>query len=130
MTVELPTIVSEHIRAVNAGDVDAVVATFTDDALVNDARREFRGARQIRVWIAEEIVGDRVTMQPIEAAEHHGTTVLRASYDGDFDKSGLPDPVILTNYVTIRDGRIATLIVILNDPAPRVRGLLLAEVQG
>jgi hypothetical protein len=123
MTIELPPIVSEHIRAVNAGDVDAVMATFTGDALVNDARRELRDPAHIRLWVAEEIIGDRVTIEPVEVEEHHGTVVLRASYDGDFDKSGLPDPVILTSYLTIRDGRIDTLIIILNDAAPQVRGL-------
>ena len=32
---------AEHIAAVNAFDEDAIVATFADDALVNDAHREF-----------------------------------------------------------------------------------------
>ena len=37
----LETVVAEHIAAVNAFDEDAIVATFADDALVNDAHREF-----------------------------------------------------------------------------------------
>ncbi len=36
-------------------------ATFADDALVNDAHREFWGAEAIRRWVAREMVGDRVT---------------------------------------------------------------------
>ncbi|MGD0686506.1 MAG: hypothetical protein ABSA03_15515 [Streptosporangiaceae bacterium] len=41
ITTELPAVVAEHIAAVNALDTEAVVATFADDAYVNDARREF-----------------------------------------------------------------------------------------
>ncbi len=36
---ELTGVVAEHIAAVNAGDTDAIVATFAPDAYVNDARR-------------------------------------------------------------------------------------------
>jgi len=39
---------------------------------------------------------------------------VRARYDGDFDRTGLPDEVILTNYFVVRDDRIAALLVIFN----------------
>ena len=42
-TVSLPPVVAGHIDAVNAHDEDAIVATFADGALVNDAHREFWG---------------------------------------------------------------------------------------
>jgi ketosteroid isomerase-like protein len=42
-TTAVGTVVAEHIAAVNAFDEDAIVATFADDALVNDAHREFWG---------------------------------------------------------------------------------------
>ena len=38
-------------------------------------------------------------------------------YDGEFDKTDLPDELILTNYFTVRDGMIARLFVIRNTPA-------------
>ena len=106
--------VAEYVAAVNAFDEDAIVATFADDALVNDARREFWGKDAIRRWIREEIVGDRVTVEPIELIEHHGLTILRGRYDGEYDKTNLPDELILTSYFTVRHGRIATLIIIHN----------------
>src|SRR6266851_4262997 len=43
--------------------------------------------------------------------------VHRGRYDGDYDKANLPDELILTNYFTVRDGRILTLIVIRNTPS-------------
>src|SRR5580693_5851607 len=113
----LNTVLAEHVVAVNAFDEDAIVATFADDALVNDARREFWGIEAIRRWVAKELVGDHVTMVVTEVIDHHGDTIVRGRYDGDYDKTNLPDELILTNYFTIRDGKIVSLIVIRNTPA-------------
>src|SRR6201993_479872 len=113
----LAPVLSEHIAAVNAFDEDAIMATFADDALVNDAHREFRGSEAIRRWVAREMVGDRVTIAVTEVLDHYGDTIVRGRYDGDYDNTNLPDPLILTHYFTVRDGKIVTLIVIPNTPA-------------
>jgi len=94
-----------------------MIATFADDALVNDTHREFWGADAIRRWAAKEIVGDRVTLEVTEVIEHYGQTIVRGRYDGEYDKSNLPDELILTSYFTVRDGKIVSLIVIHNTPA-------------
>ena len=52
-----------------------------------------------------------------EVLDHHGDTIVRGRYDGDYDKTNLPDELILTSYFTVRDGKIVTLIVIRNTPA-------------
>jgi hypothetical protein len=116
-TTELGGVVAEHITAVNAFNVDAIAATFADDALVNDARREFWGIDTIRRWIAKEMVGDRVTLEVTEVIQHYGDTIVRARYDGNYDKTNLPDELIMTNYFTVREGKIVTLMVIRNVPA-------------
>ena len=116
-TAALDTVIAEHIAAVNAFDEDAIVATFADDALVNDARREFWGIEAIRRWVGRELVGDRVTMVVTEVIDHRGDTIVRGRYDGDYDKSNLPDELILTNYFTVRDGKIVTLIISRYIPA-------------
>jgi len=110
----LETVVAEHIAAVNAFDEDAIVATFADDALVNDAHREFWGTEAIRRWVAREMVGDHVTIEVTEVIDHYGDTIVRGRYDGTYDKTNLPDEIILTNYFTVRDGKIVRLIVIRN----------------
>lgn len=118
MDQQMPDVIAEHIRAVNAFDTDAIVGTFASDALVNDNRREILGTEAIRRWVTKELVGDRVTMQTREVIEHYGTTIVRARYDGLFDKSKLPPELILTNYFAVRDGRIASLIIVFNQPSP------------
>jgi hypothetical protein len=117
IAIELTGIVAEHIAAVNALDTDAIVATFAEDAYVNDARREFAGIEAIRRWVAKEMVGDKVSIDVREVLDHHGDTIVRGAYDGEFDKANLPSEVILSNYFSVRDGKIVSLVVIFNQPA-------------
>ena len=116
-TAALAPVLAEYIAAVNAFDEDAIVATFAEDALVNDVHREFWGRAAIRRWVTREIVGDRVTVEVTDVIDHHGDTIVRGRYDGDYDKTNLPDELILTSYFTVRDGKIVTLIVIRNTSA-------------
>jgi hypothetical protein len=117
MATELTGVVADHIAAVNAFDTDAIVATFANDAYVNDNRREFAGIGAIRRWVEKEIVGDRVTIDVREVIDHYGDTVVRGAYDGEFDKTNLPDELILSNYFSVRDNKIVSLVVIFNQPA-------------
>jgi hypothetical protein len=112
----LPDVVAEHIAAVNASDEEAIVATFATDALVNDVHREFWGADAIRGWLAKEVVGDRISIEVTEVITHHGLTVVRGRYDGDYDKTNLPDELVLTNYFTVSGGTIDSLIIVRNTP--------------
>jgi hypothetical protein len=112
---ELPAVVAEHIAAVNAHDLDATMATFADDAYVNDNRREFAGADAVRRWVAREMVGDKVTIDVRDVLDHYGDTIVRGAYDGDYDKTNLPAELILTNYFSVRDDKIVSLVVIFNQ---------------
>ena len=87
---ELPPVLAEHIAAVNAFDTDRIVATFAPDAFVNDNRREIWGAERIRAFMGKEFVGDRVTMDVREIIDHYGDIIVRAKYDGTYDKRICP----------------------------------------
>ena len=116
-TPVLDTVIAAHLAAVNAFDSGAIVATFADDAMVNDAHREFWGIDAIRRWVEKEIVGDRVTIDVTEVIDHYGSTIVRGRYDGDYDKTNLPEELILTNYFTVHDGKIVSLFIIRVTPA-------------
>jgi limonene-1,2-epoxide hydrolase len=117
-TTELSPIVAEHIAAVNAFDTDRIVNTFAPDAYVNDNRREIWGTNAIWQFMNKEFVGDRVTMEVKEVIDHYGDILVRARYDGTYDKTNLPDELIMTSYFAIRDGKITSLTVIFNQPSP------------
>jgi SnoaL-like domain len=114
----LPPVVAEYTAAVNAFDADRIVATFAPDAYVNDDRREIRGIEAIRKFIAKEIVGDRVTMEVREVVDHYGDIIVRAKYEGDYDKTNLPEELIMTNYFSLRDGKIISLAIVYTQPSP------------
>jgi hypothetical protein len=116
MSTELTGVIAEHFNAINASDTDRIVATFADDAYVNDHRNVFEGTTAIRDWIEREIVGDNVTIDVIEARDHYGDTVVDGRYDGTYDKTNLPDEFILTHYFSVRDDKIVSLIIIFNQP--------------
>jgi hypothetical protein len=118
MTNQLTGVVAEHIRAVNAFDTDAIVATFAPDAYVNDNRREIVGIEAIRRWVEKEMVGDKVTIKVREVIDHYGDTIVRGAYEGEYDKTNLPKELILSNYFSVRKGKIVSLAVIFNQPSP------------
>jgi ketosteroid isomerase-like protein len=118
VTTELPPVVAEHFAAVNAFDTDRIVATFAPDAYVNDNRREIWGAAAIRKFMDTEIVADHVTMEVREVIDHYGDIIVRARWDGTYDKTGLPDPLVVTSYFALRDGKITSLAIIANQPSP------------
>ena len=115
---ELPPVVAEHIDAVNAFDTDRIVSTFAPDAYVNDNRREIWGTEAIRTFVSKEFVGDHVTMEVREVIDHYGDVIVRAKFDGTYDKTNLPDELVMTSYFAIRDGKITSLTVIFNQPSP------------
>jgi hypothetical protein len=117
MATELTGVIAAHIAAVNAFDTDAIVATFAKDAYVNDNRREIAGINAIRRWVEKEMVGDHVTLDVREVVDHYGDTIVRAAYDGDYDKTNLPEELVMSNYFSVRDGRIVSLAVIRNQPS-------------
>jgi hypothetical protein len=118
VSTDLTGIVAEHIAAVNAFDTERIVATFAPDAYVNDNRREIWGTDAIRAFMAKEFVGDHVTMDVREVIDHYGDIIVRARYDGTYDKANLPDELIMTSYFGIRDKRIVSLAVIFNQASP------------
>ena len=117
MTRTLPRPITEYIEASNVFDGGRLLASFADDTLVNDARREFRGTEAIKCWSDKEIIGDKVVMDVIDVREHYGMVIVDAIMDGEFDRTGLPDELVLTHYFTVSDDRIVSLFIIRNVPS-------------
>jgi hypothetical protein len=111
----LPAAVDLYIRATNAHDLDALLDTFADDALVNDQLHDHWGRQQILQWAQRDIIGESLTIHVIASAWHYGHIVLTASVDGMFEKRGLPDPLILTFYFSLSCSKIVQLIILRNQ---------------
>jgi hypothetical protein len=109
--------VAEYVAATNAFDGKAMMATFTDDAIVNDVQREFVGRTAIEAWAEKEILGVKLTLAPTKARVHYGDEIVTFKVDGQFEKAGLPNPLLLTYYFSLRDGKICRLIILRNKTA-------------
>jgi hypothetical protein len=110
----LPQVILDHTAAHRNHNLDAFMVTLAPDALVNDFQREFLGQQAIRTWAEQEIFAPRVTLEVEACFEHRGNPIVRFRVDGNFDKSSLPAPLILTYYFTVQDDRIGQLIILRN----------------
>jgi ketosteroid isomerase-like protein len=117
MTTDLTGVVADYVAAVNAHDTDAIVATFAEDAYINDNRREITGNESIRRFVAKEFVGDQLTIEAREVRAHYGDIIMQAKYDGTYDKTNLPEELILTSYFGVREDKIVSLTIIFNQPS-------------
>ena len=115
ITQDLPPVIARHVASYGAHDPEALLASLAPDALLNDNRREFLGHDAIRAWADKEIFGDNVTLAVERAYAQHGNVTLHARVDGDYDKTNLPDPLILSFYFTITGERITQLIITHNQ---------------
>ncbi len=110
----LPAPVAAFIQATNLGDQEALLATFVDDALVNDQLQDYWGKPAISVWAARDIIGERLRIDVVHTVAHYGHLIVTAHVDGLFDKRGLPDPLVLAFYFSSHDSKIVQLIILRN----------------
>jgi hypothetical protein len=64
MTNTIDPAVQTLLDAANKGDLAAFLAGFTDDGVVDDCGREFRGADRITVWSDAEFSSPAFSFSP------------------------------------------------------------------
>jgi hypothetical protein len=109
MTTTLPNAAAAYIRATNDHDAAAFIACFAESAVVNDAGREFHGISAIKAWSDREIMDAHVTLEVLDVADRDGEVIITTKVDGNFDRTGLPDPVVIDHRLTIEGDRIVGL---------------------
>jgi ribokinase len=83
MAPSAPAPVAGLLQAANDNDIDAFLAGFTADGVVDDWGREFTGPDAIRSWSDAEFIGKRVSLE-VRAIDQRGTTtVVTAEVGGD-----------------------------------------------
>jgi len=111
----LPPVVAAYVQAINTFDLDGLLAAFADDALVNDQLCDYWGKSAIRKWAEHDIIGERMTMHVVKIVEHYGHFIVTANVDGNYDKRGLPDPLVLAFYFSALGDLIVQLIILRNQ---------------
>ena len=110
----LPPLLATYVEATNSFDLEGLLATFVEDALVNDQLRDYWGKIAIREWAERDIIGENLTLEVTDVIEHYGNFIVTAKVDGSFDKRGLPNPFVLAFYFTVNENRIVQLMILRN----------------
>jgi len=109
MTTVLPEIAAAYVQATNNHDAAAFIACFCENAVVNDAGREFRGIAAIKAWSDQEIMAALVTLEVLDVTRRDGEVIVATRVDGNFDRTGLPDPLIINHHIAVQGDKIAQL---------------------
>ena len=110
MPVALSPQALSYLKAVHAYDAPAFVSLFEPEAVVDDAGRLIHGSAAIREWFERDVVAASVTLTPVAEVDDGGQAVLTALVDGTFDRTGLPNPLLITHRIqTGAGGKFARL---------------------
>jgi hypothetical protein len=106
MSINPPPIIQRYIDVSNAHDVKAILACFSDDAVVRDENATHRGKIEIERWVATTIKKYKFQFKPLSSKERN-ETLVGIEVSGTFPGS----PVTLDYQFTIANDKIASLLI-------------------
>jgi hypothetical protein len=104
-TMELAGPVASYVAAANAQDIEAMVATFNENAVVRDEGKERHGIAAVRQWAVEVSNKYHPTVEPLDVAQTEDRTILSGRVSGDFPGS----PIDLRYVFTLAGEKIECL---------------------
>jgi len=104
MTLDLPGPIAAYFAA-DKEDGAAVARCFTEDAVVKDEGRTYRGRAAIRQWKEEASARYQYTSEPLASEPRDGTVVVSSRLTGTFPGS----PVNLRFFFVLEGDQIASL---------------------
>lgn len=117
--LQMPRPIAAFIKATSAHNSDELLTTLTAGAVITDEGQEYRGIAAIKKWSDEKIIGARVTLDAVDLMNDDGKTIVTLRVDGNFDKTGLPDPLLLDFHFTLDTNKISALDIRLPGEGPR-----------
>ncbi|HWC01844.1 MAG TPA: nuclear transport factor 2 family protein [Methylomirabilota bacterium] len=105
MTIHLPRPIDIYFVLDRARDTEALATCFAADATVRDEGRTHEGLAAIKAWKIEARRKYEYTVEPLEAAQRDGKTVVTARVAGNFPGS----PVTLAFIFALERDKIASL---------------------
>lgn len=107
-TMRLPPPIAVYFAA-DRSDAAAVVACFTDDAVVKDEGKTHRGKGEITAWKTGTSTRYSYTSTPVAIAEQDGKTVITCHLVGNFPGGEID----LRHFFGIEGDKIAFLEIIV-----------------
>ena len=107
MTLDLPTPVTNYFSA-DKGDSEAVAQCFTENAVVKDEGRTFKGRAPIRQWKADASAKYQYTCEPLVCERRDGKVIVTSRLTGNFPGS----PVNLRFVFRLEGDKIESLEIV------------------
>jgi hypothetical protein len=105
----IPEPIKSAIKAANDHNTSSFLSNFAETAILTDEGQEYRGIEAIKKWSDEKLIGANVTFEIIDIRTSGHNSVVTAEIDGDFDKTGLPDPFVMALHFATFGSRIERL---------------------
>src|SRR6476659_1111481 len=105
MSLVLPKPIAAYFAAENSDDTEALTQCFVDHAVVKDEGRTIEGLAAIKQWNVETKKKYQHTVEPIDAVERDGKTVVIGKVCGNF----LNSTVTLEHIFKLEYEKIATV---------------------
>jgi hypothetical protein len=112
MEMNLAEPIKKYFDTTNYPDPQAFMSIFHKNAIVIDEEQEFLGITQIKDWADKHHFAAKVKLAIKNVVNKDNITIVTAEVDGDFDKTGLPDPLLLDFQFTIINDKISKLEIV------------------
>lgn len=108
--IKIPESVAIYFNSVNDKEPETFLAAFDEHAYVLDMKRELIGKNVISNWSKSEIFEPKVHFAITDAREQDDSFIITVSIDGEFDKTNLPDPLLMKHrFMLNNNGKIKEL---------------------
>lgn len=111
----LPQPVEQHFHATNTDDPKTFLSIFAEDAIVFDAGKEYHGKTAIKEWSDHDYFEVRLRLEITNVVQNAKEIVVTAKSDGNYDKTGLPDPLYFDFHFTVKENKITCLCIVLSS---------------
>src|SRR6267154_4149880 len=106
--MKLPQIITDLLAAQEKYDADSFSECFSNDAVVFDEGKIYRGKKEIRQWNEMTNTKYRTKYEPLEISNTQDGIILTAKVSGTFDGS----PAIIKYHFETRNSKIASLRIV------------------
>jgi ketosteroid isomerase-like protein len=103
--MKLPSIIADLLKAQDKYDSMAFSECFSDDAIVFDEGKTYRGKKEVRQWNEMTNAKYKTRYEPLEILDNGDRIILTAKISGTFPGS----PAIIKYRLETKNGKIASL---------------------
>lgn len=115
MNIKLQEPIETYFNASNNPDPNKFISIFAEDAIVKDEGQEYVGLVKIKEWSEQHHFAAKIKLKITNVVEKNSITIVTAEVDGNFDKTGLPDPLLLNFHFTILKGMVNKLEILFAE---------------